>query len=796
MNFLLKYKSTIVKLIVVFIILFFVFTNEINLNPADDAPHTLTADNTILEKASNLTVDSLPEDDRFKIAAETAVLQLKVDPSTGHFIVMDKRNGNAFRSYPNPEQWKLETVKGLWLDRLKSPIMYSYVQLNVRRDQEKESNFIADNGKIIDFKLIDNGFQLIFDIPERGFEIPIEVTVKDDFVETRIVDEKIVEQKINLAGMNNEILKQTLQRGESFDISAIKDKKLSDLIAKATRNVHSLVSVQLYPFFGAEQSVGQDGYLMIPDGPGAIIRFKPDRGNSKDYYNERIYGDDLAFSFNKQMSEREYIKAPVFGIKSDDRAFLAQVKQGEEYARIIASPSGSFSAYNWATAAQLYRTTYYQPTSTDRKEGFITYTKDRFNYDRVTRYYLLDKEKANYSGMAERYRKHLMDEVGLTQLPMNNKNIPMQISLLGGGPEEGFLRDTYLSVTNTEHAKQIIDELTNSGIKNMSVNYIGWETEGEGVYGQSFPVARKLGGNEGMENFVNHAHSKGITVYLDAGSYSFNNTDKGGFNRRRDGLRDLAGSIIEFDNGPEGMVTLVSNLFIEQRIRSDMENFKKIGADGLVFNYDIGRFLNSDFNTKYDADRVEAKNIHNSTIQYAKQMLGNVKVREGNLYTLQFVDHINNIAQDYSYDIFVDETIPFVQMALHGLVTYSGQFANLSDDYTKSFLKSMEYGTLPSFALSYIKSQKLLNTIGFNWFYSTNYLDWKDEMVNQYEQFNEVLSNVQREFIINHRSLAEGVKETTYSNGKIIIVNYNQEPYQNNGITVKGENYTVIEGGK
>lgn len=794
MNFLLKYKSTVIKLIVVFIILFLVFTNGIRINPADDAPKILSADNTILGKDKKLTVDSLPEDDQFLIAAETAVLQLKVDPSTGHFIVMDKRDGNVFRSYPNPEQWKLETVKGLWLNHLKSPIMYSYVQLNVRRDQEKESNLIADNGKITDFKLIDNGFQLIFDIPQRGFEIPVEVTVEDDFVETKIVDEKIVEQKINLAGIDNEIIVQTLQGGGTVDISTIKDKKLSNLIVKATRNVHSLVSVQLYPFFGAEQSVGQDGYLMIPDGPGAIIRFKPDRGSSKDYYNERIYGDDLAFSFNKQMSQRENIKAPVYGIKSDDRAFLAQVKQGEEYARIIASPSGSFSAYNWATTAHLYRTTFYQPTSTDRMEGFITYNKDRFNYDRVTRYYLLDKEKANYSGMAERYRKHLMDEVGLTQLQTSNNNIPMQISLLGGAPEEGFLQDTYLPVTNTEQAKKIIDELTDAGIKNMSVNYIGWEKEGDGVYGQSFPVARELGGNEGMKIFVDHAHSKGITVYLDAGSYSFNNTDKGGFNRRRDGLRDLAGSIIEFDNGPEGMVTLVSNRFIEQRIHSDMENFKKTGADGLVFNYDIGRFLNSDFNSKHYADRVEVKNIHNSTIRYAKEKLGKVKVYEGNLYTLQFVDHMSNIAQDYSYDIFVDETIPFVQMALHGLVTYSGEFANLSDDYTKSFLKSIEYGTLPSFALSYIESQKLLNTIGFNWFYSTNYLDWKGEMVNQYEQFNEVLSNVQREFIINHRSLAEGVKETTYSNGKIIIVNYNQEPYMNNGISVQGESYTVIEG--
>ncbi|MFC5530505.1 DUF5696 domain-containing protein [Cohnella yongneupensis] len=795
MTYLRKYRRIGVKAAVIALILLIVYTQGDALTPDDHALKALTMENTVLEKSVKSKVSSLPGDEQFEIAAESSLLQLKVDRSTGHFIVLDKRSGQLFRSYPDPEHWQSETIKGIWRQHLMSPVMYSYVQLDIRKDLEKESDFIADSGRIKDFKLIENGFRLTFDIPERGFEIPVQVVIEHDYVATTIVDDHLVERKVNLAGIKNESLKQSLIAGDSVDIAAIEDEKLKDSVTKAVRMISSLVSIRLYPFLGAEQSVGQDGYLMIPDGPGALIRFNPNRGNVKDYYDERIYGEDMAFSYNKQLSQRAAITAPVFGIKSGDKAFLAQVIEGEAYARILAAPSGSLSAYNWATVAQLYRSSFYQPTSTDREEGFTTFTEDRFRYDRVTRYYLLDPEHADYSGMAERYRTYWIEEGGMERLQDLPDNIPMQISLLGGGPEKGFLRENYVPATTTEQAKRVIDELVTAGIKNMSVNYIGWEAGGYGKYGRSFPVAGELGGNIGMASFIAHAHSRGISVYLESESYAFNNTGKGGFDRRRDGLRDLAGSIIAV-NVPGGEATLVSSRFIEGRVRSDMEMFKALGADGLAFDNDNGRLLNSDFNKKHAADREEAKQIQQATIQYAGQNLGHAKARQANLYALPFVDHLSDIAQNYSYDLFVDETIPFIPMTLHGLVSYSGEYANLSDDDTTSFLRGMEYGMLPSFVLSYAKSQALLNTIGLNGFYSTNYQDWRQEMVAQYEQFNEALSDVQNEWIVRHRTLAEGVKETTYSNGKRIIVNYNNEPYSMDRMTVQGVSYLVIEGGR
>lgn len=795
MTFLRKYKRTGVKIIVIALLLVIVYTQGHALSPSNASPKVLTMDNVVLEKSVKSKLDSLPDEKQFQIAAETSILQLKVDRSTGHFIVVDKRSGQLFRSYPDPEQWPSEKIKGIWRQHLMSPIMYSYVQLDVRRDLEKESNLIADSGTIKDFTLIDDGFQLTFDIPERGFEIPIRVAIHDDYVQTTIVDERLVDRKVNLSGINNEALKQALLAGEGVNLSAIEDKKLKDSIDKAVRMISSLVSIRLYPFLGAEQSAGQEGYLMIPDGPGALIRFNPNRGNSKTYYDERIYGEDLAFSYNKQISQRAPVAAPVFGIKSGIKALLAHAVEGEAYARIIAAPSGSLSAYNWATVAQMYRTSFYQPTSTDRMEGFTTFTEERFRYDRVTRYYLLPPEHADYSGMAQRYREYWIDEAGVERLQEAPDNIPMQISLLGGGPEKGFLWDKYVAATTTEQAKRVIDELFDAGIRNMTVKYMGWEAGGYGKYGRSFPVAEELGGNIGMKSFIDYAHSRGVPVYLLSESYAFNNTGKGGFDRRSDGLRDLAGTIIEFDD-PGGKVTLVGNRFIERRIRFDMAKYALLGADGLAFDNDNGRFLNSDFNKKHAVDREGAKRIHQATMQYAEQSLGHAQARQANLYALPFVDHINNLAQDYSYDLFVDETIPFLPMTLHGLVSYSGDYANLSDDDTNTFLKGMEYGMLPAFVLSYAKSQTLLDTIGMNGFYSTNYEDWLQEIVAQYGQFNEALADVQNEWIVSHRTLAEGVKETTYSSGKRIIVNYNQEPYSAGSVTVQGVGYAVIEGGE
>jgi hypothetical protein len=56
------------------------------------------------------------------------------------------------------------------------------------------------------------------------------------------------------------------------------------------------------------------------------------------------------------------------------------------------------------------------------------------------------------------------------------------------------------------------------------------------------------------------------------------------------------------------------------------------------------------------------------------------------------------------------------------------------------------------------------------------------------------MSELQNERIIDHKKLSKKVYKTTYENGKSVIVNYNQDNIDINGIKIKGKDYKIITG--
>ncbi|WP_409345629.1 DUF5696 domain-containing protein [Paenibacillus sp. MBLB4367] len=713
---------------------------------------------------------SFPKESDFTLAAENANLRLKADRGTGHFIVEDKRSGTVWRSYPDQEGWKDAENTEAWKKHMQSPVFIKYVEFNVRKDQVKETNLIEQKGNIAGFQLTDAGFKLTFSMPEIGFVIPVEVRLKDDYVETVLPEEGLRD------GKSQEEMKQFEAKNKKKDNNA------------------RITSIRLYSFLGAEASDEENGYLLIPDGPGTLIRFKKDRPANNNFYAERVFGEDFAYSNNIHTSIRKPVRMPVYGIKSGDSALMAVIRDGAEYASVIAAPSKSLNQYNWATAEHGLRYKYFQPTDKRKLNGFLTYGKDAAASDRSVRYYFLNKGEADYVGMAAKYRSYLMQETGIKTLAAAKTDISLPLNLFGADVVKGFWRDSYLPLTTTAQAKTIVSELSGKGVKAMSISYTGWQKGGYSEFGGAFPVDHGIGGSEGMRDFASFARSQGHSVVLDASSYGLNNTGRDGFRSSRDGLQDLGRSIMKF-TGQKQQVTFVSPRFLENVLIGDLTKAKELGVDGLLFTGAVGSYLNSDYNKRYLATRNESLGIQKNILQKASEAFDRVVADEPNAYALQYAKHVYGLDNEYSFDLFVDEAVPFAQIALHGLVTYSSGYANMTDNYETYLLKNIEYGALPAFTVTYAESQDLLRTYSLDNFYSTNYKDWAGEIVKQYERFNRALGDVQSRFIVGHRSLDKGVYETAYSNGKRIVVNYNDRPYQNGGTVVAAKDFTVIPGG-
>jgi hypothetical protein len=735
--------------------------------PQEKAPpeETLETEQEQGENAHAAQPLPLPDSDGFVRIAESEHLILRADPASGHFIVTDKRSGEVWKSFPESGDGQGQNQEK-WSANLESPLLFTYVEFNVRRDLAKESNLKDGGGVVTRFALIDQGFQVQYEIPKLGFVIPAEVKLGPDYVETRLVSD----------GLEDE-------------------RDIPDDGGTGKDNAARLVSVRLFPFLGAHLSDETDGYLLLPDGPGALVEFRKDRSGTNNYYSERVYGADWAFSAHAAFSIRKPVRMPVFGIKAGNKAFIAVIHEGAEYANIIAAPSGTFSPYNWAAAEHQFRFMHYQYTNTRKTEGYVSYTREMTTADRSVRYYLLPDRNPGYVDMAQRYRDYLMEEVGMRPLPSGENKAALQLHLLGADRKRGFLRDTYLPLTTTGQAQEIVQELISVGIERMSVTYLGWQRKGYSSYGGSFPISRKLGGNDGMKELAGFLHAKGFPLFLDGSVYSFNNTRGDGFRRNRDGLRDQGASVVNY-RSRLAENTLVSPRFAAKVLEKDLRKAKELNVDGFTFGQAIGSLLNTDYNENYAASREEAAQIQQQMFRMTREALGQVQAADGNGYVLPYVSHIHDLPAEGSGDLFVDRQVPFAQIALHGLVTYSFDYANNSEDYETHFLRGIEYGAVPSFVVTYAPTQELFYTRSLGRFFSTYYKDWMQEMVSQYQRFNEALGDVQHHFITDHRALADGVYETVYGNGKRIVVNYTDQPYSGNGWTVPPRDFAVVRQGE
>lgn len=696
----------------------------------------------------------LPDALAMQSIKENGNLRLKADAATGHFMVEDKRSGQVWYSFPDPESWPKETTQGVWRENLVSPLQIQFVDPKRKNDSPRSGNLISQKGSVEHFTTNANGFQFSFVIDSLELEIPVEVRLMDDGVETKVISEGIKEGKIYMT------------------------------------------SLQLYPYFGAYQSTGQDGYLFIPDGSGALIRFNENRNKSNYNYASSVYGIDFAVQHTSDFSENRFqVNLPVLGVKSGEQGMIAVLDQGAEYAQVKATPSGHLTMYNAVNFELLYRESYWQPTTTNEKErsskGYNVYPKERYQGDRSVRYYLLEKGQADYSGMAARFRDYLIEEKGFVKQKAK-PDLPLYLDLLGGDMELGVFFDRYRKATDTKTAKEIVDQVRDAGVKNMVVRYLGWQSGGFSSYGVYNKTSKKIGGNKGMKTFINQMHDYDIPVYLHA-VYNLNNSKH--FNERKYGLVDQGNTVISYKDSLFGREeVMVSPKYAQREMDKDMELYQDLGADGISF-HNIGNYLNSDFKRGQEVTRSEALNTQVEMLRASKEKLGLSAGRSSNLYAVPYMNHIYGMADGYSFDLFSDEEIPFMQMVLHGFVSYSFNPVNERELFVEEFLRSIEYGAVPNFAFSGVTSDQLKDTFELRLSFNNYYKEWLDVVQEEYRKFNDALGNVQDEWMVGHRTVANQVKEVTYSNGKRIIVNYRKDPFQVDGVTVPPRDFVIVEGG-
>ena len=686
--------------------------------------------------------------DGYDLVGESDGLRLYLEQPTSALIVEDKRNGRLWRSSPadlndNPG------VGNTWRKRIESPILVSYAGPD--RGQAK----VADPEDMeMDYAPVEGGVRATYRFPSEGLELSVIYAVRDDFLEVTIPAAGIVESSEN-----------------------------------------SLVSVEILSFLGATHD-DEEGYIVFPDGSGAIMRYTAQHPEEVQEIPRVVYGDDV-ISTEGASFFREPTVMPVFGLvrgndAGEDAAFVGMITQGDFDAHVAVARSGKGVNYNHCWVKFLFR----------RKGRFSLtggqparlYEPDRIGGDHQIRYCFLTQENAGYVGMATRYRDFLIQERGAQRMADDAPLMSLDF-YMGVERATWFVRNL-IQMTTFAQVQEVLADLDSAGVSRVDVTVDGWNRGGaESRYPQRLPVEARLGGADGLRALADDVVARGQRLFL-TDNYILilpSASRARGVFPYTDAIRGVDGlPVVE-----EGIYFLNAQVALRKFAARDIPKMADLGASGLRLNY-FASLAVPDTNDRYPLSRESFAASWMQIADLAREQFDAVAMTGGNSYAIPYADRLDWVPMNSThYDLF-DETIPFYQIVAHGLVSYNGEAYNLMNDGQRTFLHQIEYGAIPHFVLTGANSALLYRTRA-NQHWSTQYDFWRDEVIRQYQAM-EMLAPLVNQFIVDHTHLAEGVYQTRYEDGTRVVVNYNaapcvvEAPDLTEAVSVPAQDFVVVRG--
>lgn len=570
-----------------------------------------------------------------------------------------------------------------------------------------------------------------------------------------------------------------------------------------------LTDIKLLKYFGAG-GAGDEGYLFVPDGSGALINFNNGKTSATPYIGY-VYGEDKTNQVNlAKRSETDQaltVRMPVFGLKNGDRAFFAVVEGGAAGADINASVGGVTDSYNYVHAGFSYLN--YGPISLGDIVGsnsFQMYSRPDFAENFRVCYRFLHGDKADYSGMASCYQSYLCAK-GIFGERAEGNVTPFYANFIGAIQKWDSILGIKCRVTKElstyEQTAKALEELTAGGVEGIRLEYSGWSTGG--LHGGAPGGVKALSelDTSGMKRkeFQQKMQEAGIPVFYTAQlQYVYRDMAFDGYQEESRAPRYYDRTIARasqylipngFKDSSES-ICMISPYYVESMADTFLNRTKNYELSGISVEK-LGCDLFSDFNEKSYVSRQAAVGKNCAALEKLAagsggQMLGD----NANAYAWQYLSDIKNVPLDSNRTQMIDEVVPFYEMVLHGYRDYTGEPLNLCSDYEIMVLKSIETGAGISFEWICEENSILKNT-DFDSLYSVTFAEWKEKAAESWKKVNDAVGDLRSQRIVKHERPEEGVCCTVYEDGTRVIVNYNRESVQYQGNTVGARDFLVVK---
>ena len=559
-------------------------------------------------------------------------------------------------------------------------------------------------------------------------------------------------------------------------------------------------SLYFMPMFGCALENQIDGYLFVPDGSGALMRFQKKQSYIS-AFEKRIYGADMgidslsspsdlsASRANDYLVEEKQVTLPVFGVVhgAQQNAVMSIVESGAEYCTIMATPAGVSTDYHWITARFDYRQLYAQPSGGDTIGASVP-METQNAMTPCQRFVFLSGENADYSGMAVRYRQELCEQGVLGEERIDSQ-LPLKMNLIGSEVKEKTLITSADTFTTVEQAKQIISDLRNDGISNVTLVYEGWQKGGlSGHNYGTFSFNGKVGKQKDFAALQAMVLEQGGQFYLQANPVTATEDQ---VSLMQDACITKSNQYALFERANTNAMYYQRYIMKQNQVKDFLTDaFSKLSAFDLSLDQ-YGYRLYADYTRGEQITRGEAMQQAQLLMQNYGQC--NTALAMPNAYLLAYTDAYFDIPMQNSQYLFETDSVPFLQIVLKGSIDYYTAYANQGVYSQANILKMIEYGAYPSFMVIAEDNYSMKNT-PLEDYCSLNFWDWENVIIKTYETVAPALEAVEGANIEQHKALDTGVVCVTYSNGVSIYINYTSQDYTLQNIVIPASGYLVERG--
>jgi hypothetical protein len=570
----------------------------------------------------------------------------------------------------------------------------------------------------------------------------------------------------------------------------------------AYRTAYPITHLAILPYMGAG-GTGDEGYMFVPDGSGALIYFNNGRQNQISY-NINVYGWDEAMPRDAVINDNK-APFPAFGIQKNGNALLCVIEEGASYAEVRADVSNRNSS--WNNVYPRFTMVHGAIIDISGRSDRAVYLYERGGLpagESVTLRYT-PCDSGGYAGMAKEYRSWLMQKYPSLGARKEN-GVPVAVEIPGAVNKIrhrlGIPFDLPLKLTSYKESAEMIEDFAKWNWKNVRIKLNGWFNRS---VDHSVPVKikliRELGSKKDFIKLVSAAEKKGYAIFPEADFLYMRDVKPfGGFSLYRDAARYVNRKRIE--KYPYSFVWfgertrwgklnyLARPAYTMSLIDNFMRKASALDIRNLAFR-NLGAKLAGDYHEKRLVSREASMKMRQEKLAELTGKGTGVLLNTGYSYAVPWADFITDMAiDDQSFGI-TDVPVPFYQMALHGLVPYTGPAINLAEDYTKNLLKTVESGA--GLYFSFMKEETaVLQETKFRQFYANEYDKWAADANALYQQFSADFAGLYDQAITNHVILSAGLTMTEYEDGRRVIVNSGDSAVNYDGVVINARDYAVL----